>query len=167
MAEIAVNLNFMTLDDISTKYLSWLNDKSYLRYSNQRFFTHNLDSAKKYVSSFDQRDSILFKIEYGSDFAGTLTLICDVQNQVGVMGILVGKDFSNKGVAKYAWKQALDFGFSQLNLRKIKAGTARSNLAMQRIFAHTGMQQEAILSDDLLIDGNYEDLLLFCIYRNS
>jgi len=154
----------MTLDDISKNYLSWLNDKSYMRYSNQRFFDHDLNTAQRYVMSFDQKSTILLKVNYKEDFAGTLTLYCDKQNEVGVMGILVGREFSNKGIAKTAWNQAIAMGFSDLGLRKIKAGAAKSNLAMQAIFVQSGMQKEAVLKDDLIIDEKPEDLYLYCIF---
>jgi len=162
-----VSLLLMQKEDISERYLAWLNDKTYLRYSNQRFFTHDYRSAEQYVSSFNQEDSLLFKIEYKATFAGTLALHCDLQNRVGVMGILVGREFSNKGIAKNAWSQGIDFGFAQKNLRKIKAGTAKSNLAMQAIILASGMCQEAILQNDLKIDEKYEDLLLFCIFNKA
>ncbi len=165
MAIDDISLRYMTINDISQTYLNWLNDKTYLRYSNQRFLSHNYTSAVEYVSSFDQQSSILMKIEFNKTFAGTLALNCDPHNGVGVMGILIGKEFSSKGIGKEAWSQGIKFGFSHKNLRKVKAGTAKSNLAMQSIFLESGMKQEAILREDLLIDGKYEDLLLFCIFN--
>ena len=46
--------------DISDDYISWLNDKKIVRYSNQRFITHNWETSKNFLDSFENSPNYFF-----------------------------------------------------------------------------------------------------------
>jgi RimJ/RimL family protein N-acetyltransferase len=138
-----------------------------MQFSNQRFFEHNLDSCVHYVESFQSDRKILLKILAKNQFVGTFSAEIDKENGVATCGILVGVPFVGQGIGLRAWRKGLCELFERHNLRKVKAGTAASNLAMQKIFLSSGMEMEAVLLNDLIINDVPENLLLFAIYRES
>ena len=52
-------LRKLQLTDVNQKYVRWLNDKKTNRYTEQRYFKHNIKSIKNYV-----KDKKLSKFEY-------------------------------------------------------------------------------------------------------
>ncbi|MCX6116138.1 MAG: GNAT family protein, partial [Proteobacteria bacterium] len=126
-----------------------------------------LDSCLHYVESFQTDRKILRKILVDGKFAGTYSAELDIENGVATCGMLVGVQFAGQGIGLLAWKTGMSELFELKTLRKIKAGTAASNLAMQKIFLRTGMEMEAVLQKDLIINGESENLLLFAIHKES
>ena len=48
---------------VTKEYVSWLNDRENMRYTEQRFFKHNLTTVKKYVSNM-KKSKYEFCLEY-------------------------------------------------------------------------------------------------------
>jgi RimJ/RimL family protein N-acetyltransferase len=99
--------------------------------------------------------------------AGTITFELDRFNSVCTMGMLIGSEFSGQGIGSKAWGLGMDFAFSNLMARKVKAGTADENYAMQEIFKKNNMKYEATLYSDLLIEGKQQDLLIYTKFKIS
>ena len=53
-----VELSLFTQSDITQEYISWLNDADVVKFSNQRFFTHDLESCQAYLSSFKNNNTV-------------------------------------------------------------------------------------------------------------
>ena len=58
-----VQLRSFVESDISDTYISWLNDKEVVRYSNQRFLNHTVESSRNYLKSFLDSNNIYMAIE--------------------------------------------------------------------------------------------------------
>ena len=162
----SVQLLPMYSSDITEAYLSWLNDKELMKFSNQRHLNHTRASSESYLNSFDQNSSFIFKIVAETEMIGTLSISLDKHNLVGVMGILIGRQYCGLGLGGKAWNKAIEISFGELGLRKIKAGAAAYNLPMKRIFEKSNMSFEANLSSDLLIEGMPQDLHIFSKFRS-
>lgn len=163
----SVQLLPMQTSDITEAYIDWLNDKELMKYSNQRHLNHTRTSSENYLNSFDQNSSLIFKIISEKEMIGTLSISLDKHNLVGVMGILIGREYCGLGLGAKAWNKAIEISFDELGLRKVKAGTAACNLAMKRIFEKSNMCFEANLRSDLLIEGTPQDLLIYSKFRNT
>ena len=163
----AVQLLPMQSSDITEAYIRWLNDRELMKYSNQRHINHTRSSSENYLNSFDQNSSLIFKIVAGKEMIGTLSISLDRYNLVGVLGILIGREYGGLGLGGKAWNRAIEISFGELGLRKVKAGTAASNLAMKRIFEKSKMSFEANLKSDLLIEGLPQDLHIYSKFSSS
>src|SRR2546426_9754092 len=77
---------------ITDTYLSWLNDKSLMRYSRQRFEHHTRDSSIAYLRSFENSPNTFWAIYRRADRLHVGTMTADVDPLVGAagMGVLVG-----------------------------------------------------------------------------
>ena len=173
-SKLIINGKFVTLsrfhrNDISTKYLSWLNDKEVVRYSNQRFIDHNLISSKKYLNSFSCSKNLFLsiKLKENNQMIGTMTAYFSFHNTVDV-GIMIGeKSLWGRGYGKDAWNALLFWLEKEFNVRKITAGTLASNRGMLKLIKQSGMSLEATKKDHEMLNNQPEDVLYFCKFSNS
>ena len=61
--------------DIGADYLRWLNDKSAMRFSNQRFLTHTRSSCEQYLKGFRNTSNQFLAIhDRHENLVGTMTV---------------------------------------------------------------------------------------------
>lgn len=128
--------------DINDDYISWLNDKKIVRYSNQRFISHNWETSKNFFDSFTNSPNYFFKISDKNTMQsiGTITLYVNPNHGTADLGLLIGKiDYWNGGFGFDAWNSLMRWAFCNLCIRKITAGTLSSNIGMQKIMEKYGM----------------------------
>ncbi|HMB25905.1 MAG TPA: GNAT family N-acetyltransferase [Patescibacteria group bacterium] len=81
------------------------------------------------------------------------------------IGIFIGKDFWNKGVGTKAIKQAVEFGFQELNLYKIQADTNSDRPASGRIMEKAGFRLEGVRPKAEKRDGQFVDLHMWGVTK--
>jgi [ribosomal protein S5]-alanine N-acetyltransferase len=159
-----------TLDDVNSIYVSWLNDKSIVRYSNQRFLTHSIESCKNYVTSFSGSPNRLLKIvsRDNGQMVGTMTAYAVPHHGTVDMGILLGgATIWRRGFGQDAWNTLLDWLMSIRDVRKVTGGCVRSNTAMVRIMERSGMELEAVRIKQEIVDGEFQDVLHYAKFRQT
>jgi RimJ/RimL family protein N-acetyltransferase len=147
--------------DISDRYISWLNNKQHMKFSEQRFLNHSKRTAKDYLANFDNCENKYYAIKSGSDLIGTGTLYVNKAYGTCSAGILIGPEFSGKGYGKQAWQLLTTIIPKSLGLRKVSAGTLETNTAMLRIFIESKMQFEARLVQEGIFEDSVVDVLLY------
>ena len=155
-------------EDIGTAYLGWLNDPELMRYSNQRFVTHSVESCARYLDSFASGSNrfLAITLRNGGRMVGTMTIYRAPMHGTADMGILLGDpEARGKGLALEAWTTALDWLLGPGGLRKVTAGTMRANRAMVGICERSGMELEAVRRAQELLDGEPQDILLFARFH--
>lgn len=156
---------------LTTKYLNWLNDKSLLRYSEQRKRHHSLDSCRSYMKSFEGTPHCFWAIEStaaNGAHIGNMNAYIDESNSVADIGLLVGeRSFGRKGCGTAAWMAGCDYLFRYVGIRKITAGTLAANLPMVRVCEKSGMEQDGIRREQAVVGGQALDLLHFCLFRDK
>lgn len=163
-----VRLQKFTDENITSEYISWLNDSEVVRYSNQRFRQHNQETCRDYFNSFRDSDHIFIAIYQDTKFIGTMTAYISKIHQTADMGIMIGdRQYWGKGVGKDAWITLMKGIFEQIQLRKITGGTLRSNKAMVNIMISSGMQLDGIRIEQELVDGTPVDILHFAKFSHA
>lgn len=77
-------------------------------------------------------------------------------------GIYLGEEQAyGKGIGTEAVKLLADYAFETLGMHKLTARVLAHNMASRRLHEKAGYIQEACLKDELFLDGQYEDLILF------
>ena len=141
-----LELKSFSKEMITDEYLSWLNDKELMKYSEQRHKTHNKDSAIIYLDSFKNTRNMflgIFTMEERS-LVGTMTAYHDINNNIVDLGILVGsKKFKSSGIGFEAWSTLMDY-FANQRVRLITAGAMANNKPMISIFKKSGMSEAGI-----------------------
>lgn len=152
--------------DINDEYITWLNDKELMQYSNQRFKSHDKESCRKYLSSFDStcQKFLAIRRKDGSKpprLVGTITLYTSTEHQTADIGLLIG--IQAQGYGSESWN-AVFSSLLQLKFRKITAGCAASNTAMRKIIENSGMELEATRQAQELIQNEPVDILYYAYF---
>lgn len=165
-----VLLEPLMLEDISPRYVAWLNDPEVVRYSNQRFSSHSPESCIAYVNSFKKTSNKLYKISRKADalMIGTMTAHVNMYHGTADMGILVGeRSCWGRGFGRDAWITLIESLLLSSRIRKVTAGTMRCNAPMISIMLRSGMQLEAVRARQELLDGVAQDLLYFARFNEK
>ena len=159
-----VILRSFRIGDITDDFVSFLNDKKVVRYSNQRFIHHTPESCLNYMKSFIDTDSMYLAIKDkdSGEFLGTMTAYIDINHKTADIGILIGnRKFWGKGIGTESWGLLMNFLFSSSDIRKVTGGTLKNNIGMINIMKKNGMIHEATQVAQEIIDNKPIDMLYF------
>lgn len=165
-----LRLRPFTGTDIDECYVGWLRDPEVVRYSNQRFKQHDLDSCRRYLEGFAGTDNLFASVRtLDCDRAiGTMTAYRNRHHGTADMGILVGaRDVWGRGYGQEAWNAMLDWLIALPGMRKVTCGTLACNEGMLRLARRSGMQHEATRRAQELVDGVPVDMLLFARFADA
>ncbi len=77
------------------------------------------------------------------------------------------EDFKQRGLMSEAVEAVIDYGFTQLKLNRIEALVASYNTASLRLLEKNGFVQEGVLRNHYLVDGIFEDSVVFSKLREE
>ncbi|MFS4471824.1 GNAT family N-acetyltransferase [Chryseobacterium sp. T20] len=83
------------------------------------------------------------------------------------LGYWIGIPYWNKGYVTEAAKAIVDFGLNEMRFNKIFATHFLHNPASGRIMEKIGMEQEAVLKQEMKKDGEYFDIVRYCILKTD
>ena len=147
--------------DISKNYLNWLNDKDHMRFSQQSQFIHDVASSRKYIDTFAGTINKFLAIKREEVLVGSATIYCSTDYFSCSCGIMIGKEFSGKGLGKMAWNILVTDMARTLRIRKVEAGTHIENIKMISLFKNSGMKFEKVINEKV---SPNERLTSFVIY---
>lgn len=157
------------LEDITDRYIAWLNDPEVVRFSNQRFIMHDRASCLRYLDSFFGTDNLFLSVRRldTGQAIGTMTAYVSSHHGTVDVGIMIG-DTSvwGGGYGQDAWNTFANWALAQGSIRKLTAGTLACNRAMIRIMEQSGMQLEAVRKAQEIVDGVPQDILLFATFHD-
>jgi ribosomal-protein-alanine N-acetyltransferase len=159
-----------TKKHLTEKYVSWLNNGENVRYSNQQFLKHSLQSGEDFLNSFSGGQNLFMAIHSleNNEHIGTITAYLTAQHRIADVGILIGEPSSwGKGLGLDAWEVMMNYLFEKKNVRKVTAGTVKPNIGMIRIMEKSGMSLEAIRPRHLVYNGKEEDVLLYAKFAQA
>jgi RimJ/RimL family protein N-acetyltransferase len=93
-----------------------------------------------------------------------------IDNRVGKadFGIVLGsKPYQGKGIGRKATKAMIDYGFSQLRLRRITLSVLATNSRAIQLYESVGFQREGLLRADQYRNGSFIDTILMAILRDE
>lgn len=162
-----ISLNLFKESDITPQYVSWLNNPDIVKYSNQRFKQHSVQSCLEYFHSFDTSDAIFLSIkEENSDcMIGTMTVYFNRHHKTADIGIMIGhQKFWGQGIGYKAWILLLNTLLETVNVRKVTGGTLSCNTSMLRIMEKSGMTQDGVRKAQEIVDGCTYDIVHFSAF---
>jgi len=156
----AVELRTFVEENLTESYIGWLCDPNLMRFSNQRFYTHNMETCREYLATFQTSENIFVAIYYKDDFIGTMTAYRSSVHGTADIGLLISPCLQGKGLGKDAWATLMSY-LLNTGTRKVTGGTLRCNEAMVRIMQACGMEPDGVRVGQELIDGVAHDMLHF------
>ncbi len=156
---------------LTTRYLSWLNDPEVVQFSEQRHYSHTMESCEQYFDSVQQTNAHFLAIETPIDnlgHIGNIGVSIDSHNQIADMSIMIGdKRAWGKGFASIAWTGVMMEMLKNQGIRKLTAGTMSVNEPMLRLMKRSGMHIEAIRPKHFLWENKEVDMVQAAILSNS
>jgi len=158
-----VRIDSFTLADVSPTYVGWLNDPEVVRFSNQRFRSHDLESCRAYLASFVDSTNLFLSIKALNGRAiGTMTAYRAVPHGTVDVGIMIGdRACWGGGYGQDAWDTVLAWLLGRPDIRKVTAGTLACNRGMLRLIERSGMVLEGTRRAQEIVDGAPQDVVLF------
>jgi RimJ/RimL family protein N-acetyltransferase len=147
-------------DMISDRYFGWLNDADIVRYSEQRHRRRTRETCLAYVRSVDHVNAHLWPIYAQTDHIGNISAYRHHHNGTADVGILIGvRGRHGAGLGSEAWRVVCDW-LAATGVRKVTAGAMAANRPMLRVFAKTGMREEARLKSQFVLGDSLVDAVL-------
>jgi ribosomal-protein-alanine N-acetyltransferase len=148
-------------------YLSWLNNKRLMKYSEQRHQKHTKESQYQYLSRFYDSDDMYWDIRLNDEIIGGISAACDLPNMVANVGILIGNSACwGRGFGQEGYGAVCDYLFQE-GFRKIEAGTMSANGKMISILHKLSFTQEAIIRGHFLLKGQPQDMYLYAKFKEA
>lgn len=157
-------------EDVSDKYVSWLNDPEVNRFLEVRFTVSNIENTRQWVSNFDNDNNYLFGIYTmdGDEHIGTITLHINPIHKTAEWGYLIGeKEYWGKGASIEAISLLFDYAFDELGIRKICGGAYINNIFSIINFKKLGLKQEGIRKKHCIFGDKYVDGVLYAVFKED
>ncbi len=165
-----IYLRKLTLNDVTHKYLSWLQEPEVMSGIAKNNYT--LNKLNDYVKSKINSKNVFF-------FA-----ICDKENnnhignikmemvndlaKVADLGVLIGeKKYWGKGIGYEACSLLINFGFNELKLKKIFLAVFDNNPNAIKLYKKLGFQLEGTLKQHVFVNGKYYDKHIMSIFNKN
>jgi [ribosomal protein S5]-alanine N-acetyltransferase len=159
-----VHLRRFRETDVTDTYLAWLNDPLVVRFSNQRFRTHDRASSVRYLESFSNTGNLFLCVTRKDDgrAIGTMTAYISKPHGTADIGIMIGEtSIWGQGFGQDAWDTLIAWLLDKGGIRKVTAGTLASNHSMIKLMQRSGMQFEAVRKHQEIVEGRPEDIVYF------
>lgn len=161
-----VYLRYMTIED-TDMVVRWRNtqvvrdnfiyQKEVTRQDHLNWFHNKIETGK--VIQFVICDNVTDK-PLGSIYLQNF----EWEHKKAEWGIFLGeKEAFGRGVGKEAAKLLVKYGFEEKKLHKITSKVLPFNIPSVKMNEAAGYQREAYLKDEVIINGKFQDLILFGI----
>jgi len=156
------SLKPLYVNDVTEKYVSWLNDEKINSFLEVKYNTQSIPSVMSYVSSFYGEEVKylwgIYENKYETHI-GTISLYdINSHHKRAEIGMMIGDmTYWGKRASEEAIRMVLNFSFQNLNLHRVTGGCYSTNLGMIFTFKRLGFEREAILKDHYQIEQNYID----------
>tara|TARA_B100000989_G_scaffold294003_1_gene272273 strand:- start:590 stop:1111 length:522 start_codon:yes stop_codon:yes gene_type:complete len=137
---------------VSKNYISWMNTKEIMKFTEQRFSNHTERKVKKFVSlKKNSKDEFLFgiflileknKIHIGNIKLGPINFI----HKTAEISYFIGdKNYHNKGIGSLAIRDILIIAKKRFGLKKITAGVYSNNISSTKVLLKNKFKLEGTL----------------------
>jgi RimJ/RimL family protein N-acetyltransferase len=89
------------------------------------------------------------------------------KNKNSYWGFYLGKQDLPKGTGTMMGQLAIELAFNQLKIRKLCAEVVVFNQISLHFHKKLGFREEGVFARHVLINGNYEDVVCFALFKES
>ena len=164
-----VRLAPLDVADITSDYVSWLNDPATFEFLGSKF-PQTATSVRRYVESVAPPNFLCRIIRQADDaHVGNIGMSgFSTVNRRMELGIMIGDPSARgQGLGREACSLAVEHAFDHLNLHKVTAGTVVENAGMTKVFQTLGFTIEGTLREHYALRGGYRDYHVFGLLRNQ
>ena len=156
---------------LTPRYVSWLNDREVVRYSQQGFRKHTPAECRRYFESFKGTPHYFWAvttIDPALGYIGTMNAHVYPRHRQADIGILLGERSAwGKGFGLEAWSAACDYLFRKAGMRKITAGALSVNSRMLSLMKRAGMVPDGRRVRQCIFEGNEVDVIHMAMFKHG
>lgn len=157
-------------EDVTERYVSWLNDPEINRYLDIRYavpITKNGVIAFVEKCLADRRPH--WGIFDGKKHIGNVSCSAyDLRARWIDISFLVGeKNYWGRGICTDAVASVINYLFHEEQFHKVRGGTYAANAASIRIFEKLGFVQEACFREEGVVNGEYVDIFKYGLLKQD
>jgi len=153
---------------LTKRYVSWLNDPSVVRFSDQRHRKHTLKSCREYMKSFKKSPHYFWAIiakDKSLGHIGNMNAYVDSVHKTSDLGILLGERLAlGHGYGLEAWTAVCEYLLKK-GMRKITAGTLSVNVKMIHLMKKASMIPDGIRTKQCIFEGSEVNLVYRALYK--
>jgi len=151
----------LCVDDISKKYIEWLNDKEVNQYLETRFQVQDNQSCLEFVKRMQEdANEELFAIytNNNNEHIGNCKLgaINKFHHTAEISFFIGSKSFWGAGYATEVVSHVVQYGFENLGLEKITAGCYESNKGSKKVLIKAGFEVEGFRKGQVVFGSQRE-----------
>ena len=151
-----IHLKILKVSDVNESYVKWLNDYEVTKYTEQRYFKHDVTRVKKFVDEkYKSENDLLFGIYFENLHIGNIKLgpIIWEHKSANISYIIGNKSFWRKGIATLCIKKILQYAIEKYSIKKIKAQYYELNMASKKVLEKCGFVIEGTLIKEIEFEG--------------
>lgn len=153
-----LSLRSLTPDDVSEKYVGWLNDPDVNQYLETRHEVQTIGGCLDFVNACNASPSTkimgIFHKESNVHIGNVKIGFINSHYRRGQVSLFIGeKDYWGKGLSSEAVGGITKYGFEKLGLHRLEAGCYEDNLASLRVFLKNGYTVEGFMRDQVILNG--------------
>lgn len=154
---ISERLIFRTLtkENVSEQYVGWLNDPEVNQFLETRFSEQSLETCEQFVTQM-QNDSAsflfgIFSKETNTHIGNIKLGFINSRHSSGQLSLFIGeKSQWGKGFATESIQTITQWGFDELDLKRIEAGCYDNNMGSLRAFLKAGYAVEGFFKSSVV-----------------
>jgi len=159
-------------EDLSERYLGWLNDPEVNKYMESGIFPYTKDRLERFYEQVTtSKDQIMVAIidKETDQHIGNVKLgPIDWSNRRATFGIMIGdKRFWGRGICVEVTRLMVEYAFFRLDLRRIDLGVYAEHDAAVSCYEKVGFRVEGRFRQDLFHEGKYKDKLWMGLLRSE
>ena len=144
------------------RLVSLANDENVSRYLVYTFpYPYTKADAEWWINiGSKQHGATTRVIEYRGEFSGLVGITPQIgwRDHLGEIGYWLGSEYWGKGIAAEALQQMTDYGFTNLQLKKLYAPVLAPNAASMRVLVKCAYKLEGVLKSEVHKNGRYFDI---------
>jgi [ribosomal protein S5]-alanine N-acetyltransferase len=158
-----IYLDPLGVEDVTDKYVGWLNDPEVNRYLEVRHVAQTKESVRAYVNTFyDAAEKYMWavRVKGGAEMIGTATLQSfDRHNECAGIGMLIGdRDYWGTDASRQALDLVVSYAFEICGLHRILCHNISLNMQSNFMLQRAGFTREGVARKAFKVgEGEYVD----------
>ncbi len=154
----------LTVDDVSERYVAWLNDSDVTRYLETRHAPQTHETVRAFVAGVNARENEhLFGVfeRDGDRHVGNIKVgpVHPIHSMADVSLLIGEREVWGRGYAAEAICRIVRHAFEDLGVFKLSASLYAENIASERAFRKAGFLREGLRAKHYDLEGSRSDIV--------